>query len=155
MLKKGLNIILLFFMISACDNNQEKKSTENIRNIEKADSKEEVSSEKFEAFFDRFSKDSVFQISRVEFPISYYAVDIEDNKEEYVYNKAEFWYTDFTEDSEAITRDVDAYKPVLEKGESKTLYTRKGIDNGIWIEYHFETNDKGEWYLVKIIDNSN
>jgi hypothetical protein len=47
MLKKGLNIILLFFMISACDNNQEKKSTENIRNIEKADSKEEVSSEKF------------------------------------------------------------------------------------------------------------
>lgn len=138
--------------MSQCD---ETKKEEISESDEKSVGTTKITTEEFNTFFKRFSEDSVFQLSRVGFPLSYYSVDIEDNKEEYVYSKEEFWYTDFTEDGEAAMRNVDAYEPVVEKSDSKTLYTRQGIDNGIWIEYHFETNDQGEWYLVKIVDNSN
>lgn len=145
----GLAIVIAMY---GCGETKKEKASES---IEKAPETKEITREEFDTFFKRFSEDSVFQLSRVDFPISYYSVDIEDNKEEYVYSKDEFWYIDFTEDSEAATRSEDAYEPVIERGDSKTLYIRKGIDNGIRIEYYFEMNDKGEWYLVEIIDNSN
>lgn len=112
--------------------------------------------EDFEAFFQDFATDSMFQSSRIAYPISYYSIDIEDNQEEYVYNKYDFWYIDFTVDSEASTQIVDAYEPlIIKEDKSKILYVRKGIDNGIRIEYHFEINKTGKWHLIKIVDTSN
>jgi len=40
-------------------------------------SSKQVNPEKFHSFFERFNSDSVFQISRVEFPLDYYAIDWE------------------------------------------------------------------------------
>ena len=112
--------------------------------------------EDFETFFLDFATDSMFQSSRIAYPISYYSIDIEDNQEEYVYNKNDFWYIDFTMDIEASTQIVDAYEPlIIKEDNSKILYVRKGIDNGIRIEYHFEINKIGKWHLIKIVDTSN
>jgi hypothetical protein len=112
--------------------------------------------EDFEAFFQDFATDSMFQSLRIAYPISYYSIDIEDNQEEYVYNKNDFWYIDFTKDSEASAQIVDAYEPlIIKEDDSKILYVRKGIDNGIRIEYHFEINKLGKWHLTKIVDTSN
>jgi hypothetical protein len=144
--------IVIVVVMSACGETKIGKVSESIK---KAHETNEINREEFDAFFNRFSEDSIFQLSRVNFPISYYSVDIENNKETYVYSKEEFWYTDFTKDREAVTLIEDAYETVIEEGISKTLYIRKGIDNGIRIEYYFEMNEKGEWYLVKIIDYSN
>ncbi len=144
--------VVIIIIMSGCAETKKEEASEA---SEKVPETKEIIREEFDTFFKRFSEDSVFQLSRIDFPISYYSVDIEDNKEEYVYNKNDFWYINFIEDSEAATRNADAYEPVIEKGDSKTRYIRKGIDNGIRIEYYFEMNDKGEWYMVEIVDNSN
>jgi hypothetical protein len=154
---KYLVIIGIAFAVFGCGTETKKeKAIESPKVTEKFSEVKEVTKEKFDTFFEKFGTDSVFQLSRISFPISYYTVDIEDNKEEYVYSKDDFWYIDFTEDSQAAERKVDAYEPVIKRDDdSKATYIRMGIDNGIRIEYYFEMNDKGEWYLVEIVDNSN
>lgn len=144
--------VVMVILMSGCG---ETKKEEALKAGETAPKTREIIREEFDTFFKRFSEDSVFQLSRIDFPISYYSVDIEDNKEEFVYDKNDFWYIDFTEDRQAATRNTDAYEPVIEKGDLKTRYIRKGIDNGIRIEYYFERNATGEWYMVEIVDNSN
>lgn len=112
--------------------------------------------ENFDEFFLCFSTDTIFQLSRIVFPISYHSIDIEDNKKEYTYTEQDFWYLDFSMDVNASDQIIDAYKPqIIKEGNSKIIYIKKGIDNGIMIEYHFEANDFGKWQLIKIVDKSN
>jgi hypothetical protein len=144
-------IFAMLLGLQSCRETKKEKASES---IEKGPKAKEITREAFDTFFQQFSEDSIFQLSRIQFPISYYSVDIEDNKEEFVFSTDDFWYIDFTVDSEAATRSVDAYEPIIEREDSKAVYVRKGIDNGIRIEYYFERNDEGKWHLTQIVDNS-
>lgn len=146
-----LVVFTMLLGMQSCNENQKEKASGTTK---REPVSQETTNEAFNTFFQHFSDDSVFQLSRIQFPISYYSMDIEDNKEEYVFNKNDFWYIDFTVDSEAAIRSVDPYEPIIEREDSKAIYIRKGIDNGIRIEYYFERNDEGKWHLVRIIDNS-
>ena len=155
---KYIYLIIITVIIFSCRTKlgREETSSKELKTTNRVEEKEEIKIEDFESFFKKFSKDSIFQFTRIDFPISYYTIDIEDNKEEYIYNRDEFWYTDFTKDAEAATQEIDPYEPIVRrKSDTEVTYIRMGIDNGIRIEYYFILDPTGKWRMTKIIDNSN
>lgn len=110
--------------------------------------------ENFNAFFDRFSKDSIFQKSRVRFPLPYKSVDIMDDAEEVSIKESEWSYIDFISDQNAHKRNTDAFTGTAEALDaSNARYVRRGIDNGIFVEYLFKRDTL--WRLEQVIDKSN
>ncbi len=155
---KPIYLIIITVVAFGCttQSKREEASSKEPETVETVKEKKEIEIEDFESFFKRFGEDSIFQFTRIGFPISYYTVDIEDNKEEYVYSRDDFWHTDFTQDVDAATQEIDQYEPVTKKrSDTEITYIRMGIDNGIRIEYYFEVDPTGKWQLIKIIDSSN
>jgi len=102
------------------------------------------SGEDFDKFYERFHEDSVFQISRLKFPIDGMSIK-------------GFKKTQWTRDNLPLLKtkiyDVDTtqYKVTFKKTEN--MFTQK-----VWIEnsefsseYRFELIDK-KWYLVYVLD---
>jgi hypothetical protein len=110
----------------------------------------------FESFFTKFSNDSTFQATRIDFPLEYlfYTVDSDELQTKRIEN--ETWhYVDFADDSLARKRSVDAFEVKWVKRDSSNIeYQLTGIDNGISIKYYFSKR-KGRWYLTKVVNESN
>ncbi len=112
----------------------------------------------FNAFFVKFSKDSIFQRSRVKYPLKMiyfdaYGSDQTTPIEEYI-KLQDYQFFDFSLDNEAKNREVNAYTIKIEKKENDTyLYRQLGIDNGIMVEFKF-IKDNGCWLLVSLKDES-
>ncbi len=112
--------------------------------------------ETFHSFFKRFNSDSVFQISRVEFPLDYYSIDWElddysmrnDPIDSLNYTRFDFTYNDSLAKPEngGFTREFD-----LKKDSCKVLFL--GVDNGIHEEYLF-VRKNGDWFFVSATDAS-
>lgn len=109
----------------------------------------------FLSFFQKFSESKEFQFTRIVFPLNYRSFDIEmDALKNSLIQKSEWQFIDFTADKKANESKLDRFEGVLEKINSvKYKYTRKGFDNGIFIEYEFDLI-KGDWFLVGINDLS-
>ncbi|MFY0651642.1 MAG: hypothetical protein JXQ96_06390 [Cyclobacteriaceae bacterium] len=149
-------LILMPIVLFSCELAKKEEASGRMENESKEPEIKEPVIEEFDKFFERFGEDSIFQIARISFPISYYSKDIMDNKKEYVYGKGDFGYINFVNDNTANQRETDAFEPLIETiSDTETSYIRRGIDNGIRIEYFFNMNENGEWFLEKIIDNSN
>jgi hypothetical protein len=109
----------------------------------------------FGQFFRSFSKDSVFQLTRIKFPLDYFSLDKDGTQEEMIIEKDEWTFIDFTGDVIAYKQETDKFKPFIKRmGKDNVTYTREGVDNGIHIEYTFHKID-GKWTLVKVFDTSN
>lgn len=105
----------------------------------------------FEDFFERFSRDSIYQKSRVKYPLKwYYLEDNESNKLRFdvINKKDDYDYVDFTLDNQS-----DKYEVVHEKKEKEMNYILKGNDSGLFMTYKFKLID-GCWYMVEIEDKS-
>ena len=134
-----------------------KKEVSNSEQSHKAKvEKENISSElsnaidsDFEIFLKRFNKDSLFQISRVKFPITYKYTDWEKDYEltEETVTKENYLIFDFEYQDSLRTRKYDKYEQFIKvEGEKATIETR-GIDNGIRADYYFE-KIYGKWILI-------
>lgn len=110
--------------------------------------------ENFDAFFERFSKDSVFQKERTKYPlkIAYYE-DIDEDLSVRYAKETESAYTDFTADTLAINKKTDRFTFKIEKTDTKIIYKRVGYDNGIYISYIFSLFGNS-WFLSEIRDES-
>jgi hypothetical protein len=110
----------------------------------------------FEAFFKQFSTDSIFQESRIVFPLRHTFYDVyEDTLTSATINANDWTFIDFRKDSLAVSLKEDAFNIEINKKDSLNVdYLRKGIDNGISMTYSFEKRDS-RWYLIDIIDDSN
>ena len=110
----------------------------------------------FQDFFRQFATDSLFQIARVKFPLIYSYYDGCDDSLTVERIEVKDWnYIDFDDDSLAYKNNEDAYRiHFIEKGHDRVEYLRKGIDNGINMNYTFE-RVASQWYLVEIVDKSN
>ncbi|MBE9491200.1 MAG: hypothetical protein IMY67_12955 [Bacteroidetes bacterium] len=108
----------------------------------------------FNEFFEKFSKDSLFQKSRVKYPLkwSYYRESYEKLTIEHIEQK-DFIYIDFTEDKNAMQKKSGKYEVVIEKSKYEVNYLLKGYDNGIHMNHIFKLVE-GCWFLVEIIDES-
>ncbi|MDJ1468636.1 DUF4348 domain-containing protein [Cytophagaceae bacterium DM2B3-1] len=107
----------------------------------------------FDPFFQKFSKDSIYQKQHISFPLPYYEWDIENKLSEEIINRNQWKFINFSKDKYMSSREIDAYTQVSVQKKDTLIYIRNGIDNGIRIEYFFTQKDK-MWYLVKIIDKS-
>lgn len=106
---------------------------------------------KFETFIEYFSKDSLFQVSRVDFPLKMKAS--EGNEEtETIINKSDFRKLTFG-DKSAKTREFDKYEETIKVNGYKAIIETRGIDNGIYIDTFFEKRN-GKWRLVTSVDSS-
>lgn len=62
---------------------------------------------------------------------------------------------DFTRDAVSDKKVTDAYETEIKKtGTDEIDYIRRGIDNGILVTFKFRLVE-AEWYLEKIVDESN
>jgi hypothetical protein len=119
----------------------------------------DIEGEFFEAFFDKFKMDSLFQRERVEFPFLVESIDTDSDTGPDKFNKKyiqkEDWkYANFHYDESFATRGVDAYTQTIRIQLHNAVVQLRGVDNGIWIDYLFEKKvDK--WMLVSEHDSSN
>jgi len=131
-------------------NLESNKVESEIKNYTKKQSGKDCN-ETFDSFFERFSKDSIFQKSRIKYPLKwYYLEDNESNKLSFdVINEIDDYdYIDFTSDNKS-----DKYDVVHEKKEKERSYILKGNDSGLFMTYKFRIID-GCWYMIEILDES-
>ena len=152
-------IFLLFALTSLLLNCKEEKKNEIIsqkKELEKNTQIEEECFQDFEQFFKNFSKDSIFQKSRIKVPLKCISYDYESSEEPIIENITKvtnFKYINFSKDSSAMKKEYDKYKIEKEKTKDGLIYKRVGFDNGIYMSYEFKLiNDC--WFLVSIIDES-
>ena len=119
--------------------------------------KKEECGKSFEVFFEQFSKDSIFQKSRVQYPLKELYIKSLDPtiiKIDTTYNSSEYNYIDFTEDKYGMEREYGKYTVEIEKIDSDSIhYKILGYDNGIHIIFKFKRVDTC-WLLVGILDES-
>ena len=106
---------------------------------------------KFETFIEYFSKDSLFQVSRIDFPLKVKVSDV-DGESETIINKSDFRKLSFGDES-ARTREFDKYEQTYKVNGDKAVIETRGIDNGIFIDTYFEKKN-GKWKLVTSVDSS-
>lgn len=152
--------ILISILIISCKNeniktNSKKVEKTKIDYIKSDKPQSKVIDENFEDFLKDFSRDSLFQISRVKFPLKVKEIDLEtmteidENKSEFkeiTILKSNYTKLDFNYPKDALTRELDRYnqKNIL-KNNLMTVEIR-GIDNGICSDFYFEKID-GKWFL--------
>jgi hypothetical protein len=111
--------------------------------------------EDFNVFINRFKSDSTFQHSRIQFPLTQeFGSDV--LEAEHIIRRIESpdWrFLPLHYDESFARRELDAYKEVIiiEKNSARLMH--HGIDNGIHIEFIFESIE-GHWYLIRWNDFS-
>lgn len=130
-----LTIILLTFI--SCD----KSRTQEKRNISNSNI------ENFDSFYDKFHKDSLFQISRLKFPLKG-GPDRGDINEEW---SKENWHMLKTKIYDV---DTTQYKVSYEKHEKSFLEKVWIEDSGFSFEYKYELIGK-KWFLVSAFEQDN
>ena len=112
--------------------------------------------ESFDPFFDRFNKDTIFQRSRVVFPIDNYLTPMEELNYEMVnqpIDSNDYLILDLTYHDSLAKQEFNAFQRNIQTKKDTTWVTFTGIDNGIHEEFIFARR-KGKWFLVKVVDAS-
>lgn len=157
-----MSSVITFGCVDKSGKKQSKKAPEIIEKSNKpieAFLKREDCTLAFDKFFDRFAKDSVFQKSRVKFPLkfssSYYDFNTRKDTIEvsFISTVNDFESIDFSGDENAMDNEYDKYTVHIESSDSIVNYKLSGYDNGLRLNYKFKLVD-GCWYLVAIIDQS-
>jgi hypothetical protein len=129
----------------------EKSKVENAR-IEKPTLK--IADENFEDFLKEFSRDSVFQITRVKFPLKVKGLDYDNMEEqEKMISKSDYRKLDFTYPKNALTRELDRYSQKNVLKNNIMVVEIRGTDNGIYSDFVFE-KIAGKWFLKSWLDQS-
>ena len=134
--------ILLIFILIIFSNCQDQKIENNFNPQENQVLTVE---EDFNAFFEKFKKDSVFQKQRVVFPLKVRVFNIDNLKtEENSLEEENYEFLKIDENEVSMEKKIskDSVKIIL-----------KGKDNGIYIETQF-LKDKGIWKLESYNDQS-
>lgn len=144
--------ILLTCLIISCENEKSNKIAEY----------QEIPIENFDTFYAKFTTDSVFQVSRIVYPLylwglSYQAGDeIPPGMEDVLipldtFQKENHHFIDF---STTTDQPYDNFTLSLQKAKDSVVATFSGINNGIYTQFLFKPIGI-EWYMTRIIDYSN
>ena len=120
-----------------------------------ANAQTNVQNENFKEFIYEFTHDTVFQISRVKFPLTYAAWDIEKDKEYSVLIKKEHYRFSILY-FELMNNGDDAYTVFYDNFACKfretgeMVFQWKGFTD-MDVRYYFKRIN-GKWYLVKIFN---
>ena len=137
------NLFFLFLTIiflSNCAKTENSKTFKSEKIIKKTNGQITPTEESFDTFFIKFAKDSIFQSSRINFPIKVVELDSENLIEQTItLTKDNYYFQNIKFDS----KDYEIQKEVKNSSAKVIL---KGIENGIFMEMFFiKTNQK--WNL--------
>lgn len=106
----------------------------------------EVTIENFDQFYDKFHNDSIFQMSRIKFPLEGHQLSSDG---EINWSKAN-WTTLKTK-----IHDIDTTEYKIDyKKTDKSFYQKFWVENsGFWSEYKFKVINK-KWYLVYAVEQN-
>tara|TARA_Y100001935_G_C16931712_1_gene325759 strand:+ start:64 stop:477 length:414 start_codon:yes stop_codon:yes gene_type:complete len=113
--------------------------------------------EKFHSFLVSFSSDSLFQLSRIQFPVTSVTLDQEYFEEvESKIQKADWTYIDLIGDElfklDVRTQTYDNFDLKLEDSGER-VFSLISLYGGMHIYYYFKRVN-GKWFLVKLRDIS-
>lgn len=110
----------------------------------------------FNVFLKYFSKDSVFQVSRVIFPLKVMEVDENNMLEsiEQIIEKRDYTTIDFEYPNDMMSRETERYTQKIILKNSKVIIEIRGVDNGICTDFYF-VKIKEKWFLEGWNDTSN
>ena len=130
---------LMLILVLSCNNiKKENQKTENL--IDKKES--------FNDFFNRFSTDSVFRISRVKFPLKGFnsdETDVDFKDKTYLWNKEDWLF--YAEEDFSSSKSEDIKKTDTIKTNASVIYRIYKEDSGYDIQYKFKES-KNKWFLV-------
>jgi len=151
-------LLILFIVLTSlvCCKRQNIGNIENTEKISIPEQKEnfDQQEENFETFFEHFTKDSVFQKQRIEFPLAGEIYDTDLGSFEHITIKANEWtFEDFSHFPDNYSYP-DNYSKEIRKNMKKDEYVLHiGIDDtGYSVNYIFHKKN-GKWFLVKILDD--
>lgn len=152
---RNLTIYIFFIaLLMSCANSSTKSlSAEQVIDGQNAIKKTtETIDNNFNDFIEKFSKDSMFQLSRTNFPLKTQFYDIVKDKDSVVYkDKSDFEMLDFSKKKSVGQFNQWEQKRKIDKTNA-TIEIR-GIENGIMIDFLFKKIE-GIWMLVAIDDKS-
>jgi hypothetical protein len=151
---KGHFISIIFFsvLLASCGNNDTvTRQQTNDKQSSTSESKDTVDND-FNVFIVKFSTDSMFQLSRIKFPLKISWHEIDQDTVMYK-NKSDFELIDFR--AKKYTGPLDQWQQeiIIDKNNKSATIEIRGIDNGIFIEYVFEKIN-GTWMFIEIDDSS-
>lgn len=117
-----------------------------LNKIEQIITKEEGSKERFKQFFEKFSNDSLFQISRIDSPLIVV-------KSEDVHKIMELIDVNYISFDQKDWEEKITYEP-QEISHDTIKVTLQGTDTGLYIEHYFVLRNNF-WFLFKIENLSN
>jgi hypothetical protein len=106
----------------------------------------------FKTFLKYFSQDSLFQVSRIDFPLKVKNIEEDEQEVEIIINKRDFHKLTFG-DSTAATRQYDKHEEKIRVNGNTAVIETRGIDNGIYYDVKFE-KIAGKWKLLTWVDSS-
>ena len=110
--------------------------------------------ENFETFLIRFNKDSIFQLNRIDFPITVEEFSTDDfQSKKRIIREGNYQKMDLSYDESIKIREFDKYTQVIKFDKQKAIIEIRGIDNGIYEDVVFEKKN-GKWKLITWIDSS-
>lgn len=111
--------------------------------------------ENFEKFFEEFSFNNNFQMSRVKFPLVTIKYNNESNLDTSYIQSKDWKYNSFYFRTEWQARGqiYDSFKHELRDTDER-VFEWKGIGNGVH-DFYFFKRINGKWFLIKNIDYSN
>lgn len=108
----------------------------------------------FNDFIDKFSTDSIFQISRIRFPLKTKWYDLDNDRDSVIYeDKSGFKMMDFRKKKSTAQYGQWEQRIVVDKNNASATIEIRGIENGIMVDYLFEKIN-GAWILIEIDDSS-
>ena len=139
-------LVVLILLFNSCKENDRIKEVVNTSdNID----------EDFNIFLEKFNRDTIFQISRINFPLKVIERNDENLLEETekTIELKEYEKIDLSYPKDILTREFDRYRQNIKLSDKKATIEIRGIDNGIYINIYFEKED-GKWILTSWTDKS-
>jgi hypothetical protein len=105
----------------------------------------------FKSFFNEFNKDTIFQISRIIYPVEIKTFDYFTETDSITYLKKNEWkpYLNVIDNKE-FKYIVEIEELIIDKETKVNIQIE---DTGVYVDYYFKKIDN-QWYLYKIEDRS-
>lgn len=145
--------ILLSMLLGSCHNNSTTETNVAIDDSGIISTGESVDDD-FNIFIEKFSSDSLFQLSRIKFPLMIIIYDMSNDRDSAMcINKSDFNILDFRKKKSSVQSDQWKQEIVFDNKHTSATIEIRGIDNGMMVDYLFEKVN-GAWMLIEIKDSS-
>ncbi len=139
--------ILFLFLLAACydvSNSSNKTTT----------TENETIDDSFDSFINKFNTDSVFQVSRIVFPLKSKVYELESQHDSvYFVSQENCSKLDFSQTSSNGETDKWEQKTIVNENQTEAKIEIRGKDNGIFVDCIFKKQN-GKWLLVEVVDSS-